>query len=372
LNIITYSLRECTAANDSGNFYDIVDQLTDLVLHKAEACGVADIARQRIDEPFEEYVFELLALGVLWNTYKGNAKLFPIRLLDLYQWLYKMRSTYCAFKPTIDKVRGLLTSILVRRAKLHSYGATLESFRQLFIWLEATCEYREEVKRFRQWEHFFTMQPTVTDQLEKIELFAAWFEEIGQAYLGPFTRNVSSFLAKDYSGHRLKEDAIFCGRKIAEYHLNMVGATIMNRTFRPRFLQTERKVVLLPFCMSINAGGGCKSVKKGNDIICTGCTATCRIKQIKQLGENAGFEVFIVPHSSGFTKWLEQWRDQTHTGVVAVACVLNLLAGGYEMKSLHIPAQCVFLDYCGCKKHWCHYDLPTDIDEKRLLKVVGA
>jgi hypothetical protein len=122
--------------------------------------------------------------------------------------------------------------------------------------------------------------------------------------------------------------------------------------------------------MSIKASGGCQAFKEGQDIICVGCSEQCRINHIKQLGEKTGFDVLIVPHSSGFTRWLEQWRDQDHSGVVAVACVLNLLAGGYEMKSLNIPAQCVFLDYCGCKKHWCQSDVPTGLDEKRLLQIV--
>jgi hypothetical protein len=80
--------------------------------------------------------------------------------------------------------------------------------------------------------------------------------------------------------------------------------------------------------------------------------------------------VYVIPHSSDFTKWLERWKDTREVGVVGVACVLNLFTGGYEMKDLNIPSQCVLLDYCGCQNHWHHEGIPTDIDQKQLLQTL--
>ncbi|NJK98458.1 MAG: DUF116 domain-containing protein [Bacteroidales bacterium] len=54
-----------------------------------------------------------------------------------------------------------------------------------------------------------------------------------------------------------------------------------------------------------------------------------------------------------------------------MACVLNLLKGGYEMQKLNIPSQCVFLDYCGCQKHWHKNGIPTDLNSNQLQKIVG-
>ena len=370
MDFVTYSLREYESTADSGGFYAAADQLTDRMLGQAKRFGVDEIVRLYRDGPQERYIFELLALGVLWRAYKENAVVFPTALSPAFRRLYQMRSAYSRYKPAVDRVRGLLSPILCRRSKTYTDGFTPAALGKLLIWMEATCEYREESRQFRKWEQFFSTHAEGAEQLRKTELFAEWFETESQADLGRFTQNVHRFLEKEYPKHQWKEDAIFCGKSITEYHLNIVGATIMNRIFRDRFLRTKRRIVLLPFCMSIHAGGGCRAVRRGKDILCAGCTDTCRINRIRRLGMEFSFDVFIVPHSSGFTKWLEQWRDQDHTGVVAAACVLNLLSGGYEMERMNIPAQCVFLDYCGCKKHWCENDVPTDLDEKRLLQIV--
>lgn len=48
-----------------------------------------------------------------------------------------------------------------------------------------------------------------------------------------------------------RKDVIFCVSRRAEYHLNMVGAEIMNRAYRERFIKTPKKAVLLPACMCL-------------------------------------------------------------------------------------------------------------------------
>jgi hypothetical protein len=82
-----------------------------------------------------------------------------------------------------------------------------------------------------------------------------------------------------------------------------------------------------------------------------------------------GCEVYIIPHSSSFTRWLCQWRNTREYGIVAVACVLNIAVGGYQMRELGIPSQCVLLDYCGCKKHWHKYGITTNLNVGRLMEV---
>ncbi len=58
----------------------------------------------------------------------------------------------------------------------------------------------------------------------------------------------------------------------------------------------------------------------------------------------------------------------TDTGIVGIACVLNLISGGWRLNDIVIPAQCVLLDYCGCKNHWNKEGVPTEINFNRLKK----
>jgi hypothetical protein len=85
-----------------------------------------------------------------------------------------------------------------------------------------------------------------------------------------------------------------------------------------------------------------------------------------------GIEVFIVPHSSSFSRWLERWQNDPKVGVTAVACMMNILPGGYEMRARGIASQCVPLDFPGCQKHWSNGAVATRLNEERLVRIVTA
>jgi hypothetical protein len=40
------------------------------------------------------------------------------------------------------------------------------------------------------------------------------------------------------------------------------------------------------------------------------------------------------------------------------------------MKRLNISSQCVFLDYCGCKKHWDTDGFATSLNIAQLKRIV--
>jgi uncharacterized protein len=82
--------------------------------------------------------------------------------------------------------------------------------------------------------------------------------------------------------------------------------------------------------------------------------------------------VFIVPHSTGFSRWLERWQREADCAVTAVACLLNIVPGGFEMRARGIASQCVALDYPGCKEHWHPEGIPTAVNEDRLVQIVAA
>ncbi|OCL25722.1 hypothetical protein U472_15455 [Orenia metallireducens] len=131
----------------------------------------------------------------------------------------------------------------------------------------------------------------------------------------------------------------------------MVGARIINQAFEEEFKSTKEKIVLLPTCMRRKSAADCKAQKDGLNMICSACSQECNINQINQIAQEEDFRVVMISHSSDFSKFLEKWQNQDEIELVEVACVLNLLLGGYEMKRVSIPVQCVLLDYCGCENH---------------------
>jgi len=185
--------------------------------------------------------------------------------------------------------------------------------------------------------------------------------------LRQYTANVDNFLAEKHGDHLWNEDVIFCGRKEVEYHLNMVGAEIMNRAFNQEFESRPRKALLLPGCMRISEVI-CKSEETKLGLRCIGCVKNCNVHQLTDMGEIYGFEVYVISHeSSAFSKSSKEDREEL--GIIGVACVSNLIAGGWKSDSLGIPAQCVLLDSASCKNHWDSNGIPTGINIDHLMKL---
>ena len=198
------------------------------------------------------------------------------------------------------------------------------------------------------------------------------FEREAAAALGSYTEGVNGFLAEEYAQRGCREDQLFCGRTPVEYHLNMVAAEVMNRGLRKAFERTARKVVLVPACMRGARAATCKAKVSGVDMTCAGCDPECSVNCITRRMHQIGAAVYLVPHTSGFGRWLDRWERERGVGVTAVACLLNIMPGGLEMRERRIAAQCVPLDFPGCKKHWDREGLSTAVNEDRLVQIMAT
>lgn len=323
----------------------------------------------------EEYIIELLTIGLFWDRYSGASVKSSIASLILLRTLYTIRRNLPHSKPFLDPVRGVLSDrFLVKSINRFQNPAQPTTFgwRRWLFWLEASGEFHDETERIRNWFKWSTRETTNKAELTTIAhaLFRN-FKAVSANKLGMFTQGVTHFKEQHLVKYRNREDQLFCGKSEPEYHLNMLAMELINRAFRSAFLKTNRRIVLLPSCMRGANESSCKAVVNGTDIRCVACCNECRIGKIQVEGQHAGFEVAIVPHSGGFSKWLKRFAFSDEYGVVAVACVLNIAVGGYEMRRLGIPSQCVLLDYCGCKKHWDSQGCATDLNIRQLRTVIG-
>ncbi len=151
-----------------------------------------------------------------------------------------------------------------------------------------------------------------------------------------------------------------------------MGTEILNRAFREAFLKTGRKVVLAPPCMRAQPDGVCQARSTPFGDCCTACTPGCRVHQVTKLGEKHDFDVLIMPHElSVFSNSkIKPTKDGT-VAIVGVSCPPTNFSGGWETKDLNIPALGLLLDYCGCPWHWHKEGIPTDINFRQLLWVLG-
>jgi hypothetical protein len=380
---VTYTLTPSGA--NSEEYYRTVRGFADEVVERASRSLLRTVDRFTeylltfaLETPrrTEEYLLELLSFGILWNTYGGYAlavRRAPfITMARMAEW----RKKHQAVKPAIDLLRGILVTLflLPRRGatKPHVLPGLREADR-LSLWLEATGEFREQAIRFVRWRAFWeTMSAEERAAMgAALFAFADWFTVRAGEVLGKYTLHVEPFVQRAKRAYRWREDRVQCSRSRAEYHLNMVGAEIMNRAFREEFLAADERAVLVPGCMRGRPEEDCLAVKEAEGLKCAGCLTECRVNQLREMGLKRGFAVYIIPHASDLSLWSPS-EGRPVRGVIASACVTTLVEGGWELKRYDVPAQCVLLDYSGCRKHWHPEGVPTALNLRELKRILSS
>jgi hypothetical protein len=376
--IVTYSLRNQKFNSD--DFYKDVKIFTDEVLKEIEG-----LSKPLLDSFLifykntiskEECIFEFLMLGVLWQVYSGDAFELDELPSKLLSRLGEMRLQNSQIKPGIDFLRGILSTLFLSPDLSDNSPITIltaNHLDKLISWMSATGDFNYEVKRLRIWMKYFNTlsENLISEYLASAITLAMWFEECSKEVLGCYTSNVDCYLNTVRPRHYWKEDVIFCGRRRVEYHLNMVGAEIMNRAFRNDFLKKRYKIVIVPGCLRLLSENDCKAAPAATGYQCSCCTKNCRVCELTILGRKYGFTTLIVPHESSISASGNSIDIlNSDTGVVGIACTLNLISGGWMLKDLGIPAQCVILDYCGCRNHWHEEGIATDINMNQLKLIL--
>jgi hypothetical protein len=351
--IIPYDLRPENPQSDA--FYEVLDNVTTQVLKKGSESldSLLSEFHQHYgkDSRREDILLDFLISGVLWIEY--SYRIPPrIKLKNrILLLLYFMRKRP-ELKDLADIVRGKLATKWLIVNKRSSLTPKNISLRKLELFLSASCEFKEELRRIRKVRRILSKLTSVSAEkdMKLIISFALWFKDYTKSKLGGFTSGVEDFLENHPKKYLGKENYFFCGRKESEYHLNMVGAEIMNRVLEREFNKTGNRIILLPSCMASNEN--CKASFKNGDLSCCHCTGSCNVSVTSREMEKIGIRTVLIQHSSNFSRWLKPWSGHKHTGIIGVACILNLLTGGFEMRRLGIPSQCVFLDFPACRKHW--------------------
>jgi hypothetical protein len=333
-----------------------------------------------------EYGLELLTIGMALRLYGVPAAKTPRWVVALCRELFRLRRRSSRIKPVIDWIRAGIFERFLRRRLRSSDRAGLGVFERFDVgnatsldalpgvirWMHATGEFEQESRRLDNWMNYLNQLPRIEAETWigiALNLFD-WFTLEAELALGTYTAGVIPFLKQTYPARFRREDQIFCGREPVEYHLGMVAAEVMNDGLREDFLGKSRKVLLVPTCMRGAKKDRCMAVAHGLDLKCAGCDPACAINRITRRMRSEGVEVYMVPHATGFSRWLERWQHDPDVGVAAVACMLNILPGGYEMRARRIASQCVPLDYPGCQKHWTSGGVPTGVNEEQLVHIV--
>ena len=375
---ITYLL--CKNNDNSNKYYEIVSAFTDEVVKNINNISgkyINEFMKYIYENKIEnlrskpEYILEILMLGVFWENYINKAlclKKIPKYILIKLAYLRKRQN----LKKIIDSNRGILSTLFLNKDYNKKIDLTSKNIEKLIEYLNATGEFKEEVKRLKIWEEYLETKSKeeVKELLSTSLIVSNYFEKNSIKTLDCYTENVDRFLQEVHKSYKWREDFIYCGRKKVEYHMNMVGAEIMNRAYREDFLEAEEKRLLLPACMRIKDEKNCKAVKTREGYICASCSKLCNVNRYHNLGKEYNFKVYIIPHESNIS--VDEKNKYKKIGIIGVACVLNLISGGLKAKDLGFEPQCVLLDFCGCKSHWHDEGIITDINRERLFYILGV
>ncbi len=382
MEAITYSLKLDNI--NSEHYYRDVRKFADEVLLYADN-SIIPIVKEYIEylstynleeiREQEEYILELLSFAILWQAYGRYAlkvRFAPfVTLSQMGEW----RKKHQQLKPVIDFLRGVLITLVLlpgRPKKNLTSPPTILDIDRVCLWFEATGEFREQALRFIRWRAYWGTldDKTLSNIFKSIAEFNEWFAKRSIEVLGKYTENVEGFLFSTIKKYRWREDRISCTRSRQEYHLNMVGAELMNRAFQKDYLKTDTKALLLPGCMRAHNDENCKAEKEKKGLRCRDCEPKCRVNQLRIMGLKKRFDVYVIPHASDLSLWSPQ-KGKQRCGVIASACVTTLVEGGWELKRYGVPAQCVLLDCSGCKKHWRKDGISTELNIRELKRVLA-
>ncbi|MEK7324122.1 MAG: DUF116 domain-containing protein, partial [Chloroflexota bacterium] len=282
--IITYSLR--LDGRNSDDYYKTIAAFADQWAASATQAAAGIIAgfrefRRRHGEPDRsdaECAFELLALGVLLHEHGHEAGRLPDWAAHVLNLLVNAQERWPKLENVIKAWRGWAGWI---GRRLDSGRESCEDVERLITWLKANDD-TAHAKRLAQWQNYFaSLSPHPARQAIAHSLaLADSFAEASLGGLGKYTAGVESFLAESAPLYRRRYDAELVSRSRLEYHLGLLGAEVLSRAYRQRFLAAKRKIVIVPPCMRAQPEEKCKAIQTPFGAKCQACTPSCRVHQI--------------------------------------------------------------------------------------------
>lgn len=317
---------------------------------------------------FNEYGIELLLIGVLFIEYIDNARAFKYVIKAPFNYLNNLRMKKVrkgkSYK-RIDKLRGrLINKFLLRKVDGQIYP-TFEGFILLIKWLRATNDYNEELIRLSNWIKFFNTKNNryVQGVLINGINMAEELYNIGEKYLWKYTKHVFAFNEKQKSQKTNREDTIFRTKTEIQYYFNMTCAEIMNMQYKDDYKNCEQKLLFVPSCLR-QTKSECQSTFTLKGMKCTACAKACNVNKITKKAKEFGIIAYIIPHESSMFKYINHERKK---GLIGVACVLNLMSGGWKALRIGYIPQCVLIDSPGCSTHWLEKEVMTSINMERIV-----
>ena len=128
---------------------------------------------------------------------------------------------------------------------------------------------------------------------------------------------------------------------------DLVDVQVRNASERARFEKTQIRALFLPHCSRKHMDNKCNATFNPDipSYKCAHCSEDCQINQATKMGEQRGYDVYVVPGGSCIPQILKKFH---YEGVVGVACGQELELGGEALGKASLAGQAIPLIRNGC------------------------
>jgi hypothetical protein len=194
------------------------------------------------------------------------------------------------------------------------------------------------------------------------------FIQQGISELGPYVSGVWKFIERLGTPQGLEKSSLR-SRPVEAYIRNMLAVGVLSRIMRDAFIQTERKIIVLPDCLKDYGEWECCKQDLGNESECTQCTPDCIVYETMERFGNSHIAIVLEPDN--MEAYFGRTRESYGTvGIIGVACALTMLSGFEKTIKYKHPTQGVFLNYSSCAHHWADPAYNTNFSLKRMAWVL--
>ncbi|MCX6330193.1 MAG: DUF116 domain-containing protein [Bacteroidia bacterium] len=153
-----------------------------------------------------------------------------------------------------------------------------------------------------------------------------------------------------------------------QYHLYMLEIELTNRLFRTEFINANKKIALLPYCLR-DFSASCKAAKNGFDYQCKHCSAKCFQNHTSEILKSHNIEPYIW--MGGNMKQLAKYtfHEKRTFGILGIACVPELTFGMRSCRKNNIPVVGLPINANRCIR-WFGEFFQNSVDLDELEKLV--
>jgi hypothetical protein len=154
-----------------------------------------------------------------------------------------------------------------------------------------------------------------------------------------------------------------------QYYLYMIEFELVNRIHKERFLDSNFRIALLPYCLR-ETQTDCKARPDEIDYVCRGCLKTCYINEVSKLLREHDVHPYIWRNAKLKSLFRELIGKHGSIGVLGIACVVELVWGMRLCMKVKLPVMGIPLNANRCAR-WMDGFYENSIDLSPLEMILN-